>query len=222
MIAEVYKDNLKTPSFNVSNKIRDSIILSFIQTTSKFINHIKSSKFSKKLNEEELTQEFIALLRREVNLLKYSFCIGQEYKDIYKSGKGRTDFYFYPLEEGTSTQSIFSGEAKRLPSPLPISRKKEYVIGDNQNGGIERFKIEKHGKGLEKSCIIAFVEKEDFKYWIIQINKWIKSQAKVSSDWQNSECLNKLIDNIQYFICNSSALRKSDSIYLDHFWINTI
>jgi hypothetical protein len=222
MIAEEYKDpNNPIPLFNMEmNRTTRCIINSFIQTTPKFLTHLKSATFSKKtLNEEELTQEFVALLRREINGLQYPFLVGQEYKDIYNNSKGRTDFYFYPIEEGKSTQSVFSGEAKRLPSPPPLEREQEYVIGNDKNGGIERFKIEKHGKGLKESCVLGFVEKEGFQFWSSKINSWIIALAQKNSDWNNSEILNMVQEKAQYYISTSSVLRVNDPILLNHFWI---
>ncbi len=222
MIADEYKSSSNPISLfdiEIDNTI-NCIINSFIHTTPKFLNHIKSGSISKQnLNEEELTQEFVALLRREIISLEYSFCVGQEYRDIYNEAKGRTDFYFYPLEESKSTESIFSGEAKRLPSPMPLQREKEYVIGQRQNGGIERFKIEKHGKGLKKSCLIGFIEKNDFNYWSLNINDWIKNLALNDSNWNISEILKSENQNNSYSIYSSLAIRPHDSIFLNHFWI---
>lgn len=223
MIAEEYqKYYTPIPSFDITmDKSTRCIMNSFIQTTPKFLSHLKSASFSKQtLNEEDLTQEFVALLRREINALQYPFLVGQEYKDIYNNSKGRTDFYFYPIEEGKSTQSIFSGEAKRLPAPPPLEREQEYVIGNVENGGIERFKIEKHGKGLNRSCVLAFVEKEDFQFWFSKINSWIIALSQNNSDWKSSETLNAIYDEAQYCLSVSSVLRANNSIVLNHFWID--
>ena len=70
-------------------------------------------------------------------------------------------FYFYEIEKGKTNVPLFVVEAKILPAPLPKKREKEYVKGDKKNGGIERFKLEKHAKGLNQCGMVGFVQQNN-------------------------------------------------------------
>ena len=93
-----------------------------------------------------------------------------QYNDLFYSTKGIPDFYFYESEKGKTNKPLFIVEAKILPAPLPKTREKEYVIGENKNGEIERFKIGRHGKWLNKCGIFGFVESESFEFWKDNVN----------------------------------------------------
>ena len=142
----------------------------------------------------------------------------ENYKDAYNLSKGFSDFFFYPNEQNISTASIFSVESKRLPSPTK-SREKEYVIGDKNNGGIERYKTEKHGKGLFVCGLLGFVEKESFSYWEVTINNWIKELAKIDKDWHKDEIFFEVESNTDFCFLKSIAHRKIDDINLIHLWV---
>ena len=175
-------------------KTIDSIIVSFKETTPYFKNHI--TKFTHKaLNEEKLTQEFVALLRRKT--IDLPFLIGQE-----------------------KAESFFDVEAKRLTDKFPKNRKKEYVIGENKNGGIERFKIEKHGKGISQCGIVGFIEDLTTDYWLKTINGWIIELSQTNDNWFEDEILFDPTDSDNYCCSFSNAKRlNSDSVLLHHFWI---
>jgi hypothetical protein len=119
------------PDFEITGspkakRIQNAIIL----TGNKFIGHIAGVKKNYKLkvlNEKQLTQEFVALLRRTLKNQEFPFCLGQEYSDICTEGantKRAVDFYFYSSEEDRKTKSIYSVEAKRLPSPTAKRKRK--------------------------------------------------------------------------------------------------
>ncbi len=213
--AEYQLPNIET-SIQIGMHLK-SILAAYISTTPKFKKHIL--KFThKNLNEEELTQEFVNLLRRETTDL--SFLISNEKKDIYQLTKGKSDFYFYPKEQEATTESFFDVEAKILTDRFPKSREKEYVIGDSKNGGIERYKNEQHGKGLEKCGMIGFIEKENFEYWLKEVNKWIVELTTKNSFWEKSEILKKVQLNNDYSLFVSKTKRKTKSdLKLNHFWI---
>lgn len=198
-------------------KTIDSIIESFKETSPIFKNHI--TRFTHKvLNEQELTQEFVALLRRKT--INLPFLIGQEKADLYQMSGGRVDFYFYWKEETETTESFFDVEAKILTDRFPKDRKKEYVIGDKKNGGIERFKIEKHGKGLSQCGIVGFIENYTPDYWIKTINKWIIDLSYINSDWFENEILVETSNSDNYRYSTSITKRvSSDTVLLHHFWI---
>lgn len=219
MIAEEQFDNTreKFKSSIPFGKTIATIINTFKITTPYFKTHI--SQFTHKiLNEEELTQEFVSLLRRKTT--EYPFLIGQEKKDLYYHSKGRSDFYFYWKEETATTESFFDVESKILTDRFPKDRKKEYVIGNKNNGGIERYKIEKHGKGLDECGMLGFVEKENFEYWLTLINRWIENLAESDSTWTKDEVIKE--EEVQTeFVYLKSVVHtiSSRDVRLHHFWL---
>lgn len=199
-------------------KTIDSIIESFKETSPIFKSHI--TRFTHKvLNEPELTQEFVALLRRKTTNLP--FLIGQEKADLYQMSGGRIDFYFYWKEETETTESFFDVEAKILTDRFPKERKREYVIGETQNGGIERFKIEKHGKGLSQCGMVGFIENITSNEWIKTINEWIIELSKTNANWHRDEVLVESTHSDNYLYSTSTVKRiSSEPVLLHHFWIN--
>ena len=119
-----------------------------------------------------------------------------------------------------TTESFFDVEAKRLTDKFPKNRKKEYVIGENKNGGIERFKIEKHGKGISQCGIVGFIEDLTTDYWLKTINGWIIELSQTNDNWFEDEILFDPTDSDNYCCSFSNAKRlNSDSVLLHHFWI---
>ncbi|NBG66876.1 hypothetical protein [Acidiluteibacter ferrifornacis] len=173
----------------------------------------------KKLNEDELTQIYIEQAQILIRQQDYPFNISSQYRDIYNLSKGYSDFYFYPNEQGISNTSIFSVECKRLPAP-EAAREKEYVYGIYNNGGIERYKTEKHGKGLNDCGLLGYIEKDNPKQWLTKINKWITDIALTNKSWSADESLSEIESNVEYCFLESIALRKTDDLKLIHLWIN--
>ena len=221
MIAEENLSNTSTPNIGVSNtNVLLRIGKLMTQTVPSFKAYIVSDFYKKsKLNEDDFTQVYIEQAQILIRKYDYPFNINGQYRDITNLSKGFSDFYFYPNEQHISTASIFSVECKRLPSPPPKSREKEYVIGTNNNGGIERYKTEKHGKGLDKCGLLGFIEKEDSAYWLKEINSWIVDLTKINSDWKKDEILSEIESTIDYSIIQSIAHKKRDTINLTHLWI---
>jgi len=214
-LSDKYIHNISVPKTNVVMLINDLM--------KETIPYFKSSLIlgfhkKKNLNEEDMTQIFTTQAQILIRKKDYPFNVEAEYKDIYNLSKGYSDFFFYPNEQNISTASIFSVESKRLPSPEK-PREKEYVIGDKNNGGIERYKTEKHGKGLYECGLLGFIEKENSKYWEEIINKWIKELAKTVKNWNNDEILSKVESNTDFCFLKSIARRKSDDINLTHLWV---
>jgi hypothetical protein len=219
MIAEEADYNQPIPETSIQIGMHlESILSAFIDTTPKFKNHIL--KFTHKiLNEEELTQEFVNLLRRETTDMP--FLISNEKKDLYQFTSGRSDFYFYQREQDATTESFFDVEAKILTDKFPKAREKEYVKGDKNNGGIERYKTEDHGSGLNKCAILGFIKENDSVFWIKKINSWILELTKLDTFWSEKECLKKEKTEVDFSIFKSITQRKKlANIELFHFWLN--
>ncbi|MDR2406616.1 MAG: hypothetical protein LBE13_00660 [Bacteroidales bacterium] len=173
------------------------------------------------LNENQTTQIFVEQIEVQIKPIE-SIGVKNQYSDVFLGTKGIPDFYFHKVEEGITHFPLFVVEAKRLPAP-DKRREKEYVVGNKENGGIKRYKIEKHGKGLSACGMIGFVEKENFHYWQTTINKWIVELANTTDFWESDEML-IAIDNEEhqdYIILNSIVHRiASENVFLYHLWIN--
>ncbi len=220
MIAEENLSNKSNPQISISNANIVLLISKLMkQAVPNFKTYIASDFYKKsKLNEDDFTQIYIEQAQILIRNHDYPFNINGQYHDITNLSKGFSDFYFYPNEQNVSTASFFSVESKRLPSPTK-SREKEYVIGITNNGGIERYKIEKHGKGMNECGLLGFVEKENPIHWTITINNWIKDLAKTDKNWNSDEVLSEIESNSDFCVLKSIAQRKSDGINLIHLWI---
>jgi hypothetical protein len=219
MIAEE-ELNSNSPSSSIPKGTTVSYILKSIkESPNSFKVALTNPKIEKKLNEDELTQ----ILVSQINtiLIKRGSIIAQtQYHDVFEGTKGIPDIYFQELETGQFNEPLFIVEAKRLPTQ-PTAREKEYVIGTRKNGGIERFKIERHGKGLSECGIIGFIEKEDNDYWVKVINSWIGYLAETNEFWNNNEKVKKEENDTDWMYLKSIAHRTSSTdIQLHHFWIN--
>lgn len=91
-------------------------------------------------------------------------------------------------------ETLIAIEAKRLPSPPPKSREREYLIGlDKNSGGLERFKLGIHGKKALAWVMLGYVQRNDFSSWLKRINGWIDELAQGRQSpqlvWESSEKL---------------------------------
>mgnify|MGYP003612853821 CR=1 FL=1 len=121
-------------------------------------------------------------------------------------------------------------EAKRLPTPIySESQETEYVCykESTKQGGIERFKTNKHGSKLPYSLMVGYIQQENANHWLTKVNEWITEQIKKSSNesisWINEDML---IQDSTFKIDNaitkytSEHLRSNDEkIKLYHYWI---
>ncbi|MDT0651223.1 MULTISPECIES: hypothetical protein [Flavobacteriaceae] len=198
--------------------IRRKILESISNTAKPFIHSIHTHKNSD-WNEDSLTQVFIAQNTVQLQKLSTSLMVATQYRDIYHKTKGIPDVFYSMIEEGRDHKPSFVMEAKRLPTPIS-SREKEYVVGKttagNPNGGIERFKLGKHGAGHSHCGMLAFVEKEEYQYWLKNINSWI---AELYPIWSESELLKLQKNYAHYSHYKSKVEREKDEVNLDHFWI---
>lgn len=195
-----------------------SIIIEGIQAAcAPFKKASTQSNLRLPLNENKLTQILVEQIEGKI---KNQPAIGvkNQYSDLFLGTKGVPDFYFHTVEEGATHEPLFVVESKRLPSS---TFEREYVIGQTQNGGIERFKIEKHGKGLSQCGIVGFIENYTTDYWIKAINKWIVELSKTNANWHRDEVLVESTHSDNYLYSTSTVKRiSSEPVLLHHFWIN--
>ena len=219
MLAEGYSYMDSEPSLsNQEGKTIDYIYECLKKACVPFKNASRQSNLILPLNENKYTQIFVEQI--EVFVKSHpNIGVKNQYSDTFYGTKGIPDFYFHKVEEGVHNLPIIIFEAKILSTSLGAKREKEYVLGDKNNGGIERYKIEKHGKGLGECGLIGFVEKENSKHWKIKINNWIKDLGKTDKNWNNDEILSEVESNTDFCFLKSIAHRKSGDINLTHLWV---
>tara|TARA_R110002020_G_scaffold425240_3_gene634683 strand:+ start:1706 stop:2380 length:675 start_codon:yes stop_codon:yes gene_type:complete len=221
MVAEDNIFNLSQPNIDLpQNRM---IVLAkecMVETVVHFKSYLKLEFHTKeKLSENDLTQLYTKQAQIHIRRKDYPFNIEGQYQDVYNQSKGFSDFFFYPNEQNVALSSIYSVESKRLPSP-DKNREKEYVIGDKNNGGIERYKTEKHGKSLSECGLLGFVEDKDFNHWHTTINGWIDELSKLpKTNWKSNEMLSEANGNTDYCILKSIAHRALSEVSLTHLWV---
>lgn len=204
------------------NSTLGMILQSIYDSYSPFLS-VLGNHLNKNLSSEKaLVQEFVIQndiqLRKRINSLR----IEKEYTDNFYGTKGIPDFAYLPLEEGISHEPLFIVEAKILPAPDNRTvREKEYVIGNKNNGGIERFKTGKHGIGVNFCGLIGFIKDDKtIDDWIKKINSWIIEKCHDEPlVWFPDEVLQKDVNSLNII---SLAKRKTDSVSLIHFFISII
>lgn len=221
MVIDDFSEESTETSFSIdlsTEDIRDKILESISNTAKPFVHSVHTHK-NTDWNEDSLTQVFIAQNTVQLQKLSSSLMVAAQYRDIYHKTKGIPDVFYSMIEEGRDHKPSFVMEAKRLPTPTS-TREKEYVVGKtttgNPNGGIERFKLGKHGAGHSHCGMLAFVEKEEYQYWLKNINSWI---AELYPVWSESELLKLQKNYSHYSHFKSKAERDKGEVYLDHFWI---
>ena len=222
MIAEEYSYTDSVPS--LSNQ--EGKTISFIYDCLKkscipFKKASSQTNLALPLNENKYTQIFVEQV--EVFVKSHpNIGVKNQYSDTFYGTKGIPDFYFHKVEEGVHNEPIMVWEAKILSTSLGAKREKEYVIGDKNNGGIERYKTEKHGKRLNECGLLGFVEDKDFNHWNKTINNWINDLVTTTKDWNNDETLLEVESNTDFCVLKSIAHRKTDDINLTHLWVSII
>lgn len=124
-------------------------------------------------------------------------------------------------------------EAKRLPTPsYSGSQKTEYVCykDSTKQGGIERFKTNKHGNKLPFSLMVGYIQQENPNHWHTKVNEWITEQIQKSSNesisWINEDMLIQdstfKNDNVITKYTSEHLRSNDEKIKLYHYWINLI
>lgn len=121
-------------------------------------------------------------------------------------------------------------EAKRLPTPNSVVRdEREYVFVDHSqnrfegNGGIERFKLNKHGEGLPVAIMFGYVQSNTFEFWEEKVNQWLQTYSSMAPCYQDEKLvrINSKANRFQSThlrIDYKSKLKMSD-VAIFHFWI---
>lgn len=225
---KMLKDNFDS----ISNIPNPSIAKGSI--TKKLIEFLEStllifqSEFRNELNAaEEVLNEYLGkTLNYHSKTLPFIF----QQETIQKQNKGQNRkvdigvFYHY-----ADSNPFYTIEAKRLPT-LPRKREKEYVFGDDQlklSGGIERYKHNVHGVNLSQSALVAYIQKENPRFWFNEINDWIDQliSGKIESElsWNSDDFLINTCGFKNACLAKfKSTSNKSNNtqIILNHYFVN--
>lgn len=121
-------------------------------------------------------------------------------------------------------------EAKRLPTPKSARRdEREYVFVDHSqnqfegNGGIERFKLNKHGEGLPVAIMFGYVQSNTFEYWEEKVNQWLQTYSSMVPSYSD-EKLERIGPNANRFLSTHQRIdyknkQRMQDIKICHFWI---
>lgn len=186
--------------------------------------HREAHESEEALNAQ-LCKHLNAAARRE------NFSMAHFHHEERQGDRRRVDLSAQPVDETIiagkayqDDQPFLVFECKRLPADRK-SREREYVTGDNSNGGIQRFKLGLHGATLARAAMIAYVQKSTCSEWVAKINDWIKELSESSkTSWSEAERLEVsvfcLAKRLLRSVSNHSRVSSSSShIELTHLWV---
>lgn len=222
MIVDRITSSQPVSDFGVTPKSNSEFIECSLQKASiLFVEEMSRNAFNRSaLSEPQLCQQYVIHLGKVLYNDSIPIQVQREIQDIWTDGadsKRSVDFAFFNNEYSVDTKPLFAMEAKRLAG-FTGDREKEYVIGSNRNGGIERFKIGAHGNELPECGMLGFIEIENARYWHTTINKWIEDLADEIT-WYKSEVLSAITTDNICAKSYSNVVRENSGLRLLHFWI---
>jgi len=119
-------------------------------------------------------------------------------------------------------------EGKRLPTPGGKAREREYVTGGNlRTGGMQRFKLGLHGKGMPVAVMVGYIQKGTPAGWHSRINGWIANlsdEFQFDGEWTRADRLRLIAREsaARVLVLESSHTRQSEmggSLALHHFLV---
>jgi hypothetical protein len=217
------------PEIDSSMKAIDKVV-TFLDTYLPKFPFVYKNKTTKTqlTHEDDVSQTLSIYLNRQVHKNNLFFIHFQYH---YLKTRRSSDFGILAIEDNNPNDvdsAFFVIEAKWLPLPkLDKNREKEYVIGNPDGGGIERFKRGNHGAGLAKSAMVAYIQSENCPHWFTKVNGWIQDLmgTSVSSDilWNSDDLLvfqNQFDTTFKYRSTNTRIHKgKTDEIQLVHYWL---
>jgi len=119
-------------------------------------------------------------------------------------------------------------ECKRLPTPPPKKREREYVTGGNtsRSGALQRFKLGLHARDHNRTVVIGYVQKRSCAEWHRTINSWIddliNGNEQDDCDWHEGEQLKGYAEDPQGLArCESLHPRQGkQDIRVIHLWVD--
>lgn len=173
-------------------------------------------------NESGLNSKFVIVMNSK-NSNEMFYFHHENPEDHANGNSPRVDIGIYAKSD--TYMPFFVIEGKRLDKSIQnyTTRKKEYVVNNN-GGGIERFKMDIHGKELLLAGMLGYVQTDNFSTWSTRINNYIEEEIQSSSIdvvWDRHDLLALDTSNTLYATYGSKHLRLSGSeIDLYHLWLN--
>lgn len=189
-------------NFSANGKIAS--LLNFLE---KHLTEFSGNRYLKTNTHEEILNQ---KLFRYLSCQNTAFVFIPENRDETGVNKSKPDFGVYEKYEvyDDNQKRFFDIECKRL---YDITKSKQYVLGET--GGIQRFKENKHGKGLPYSAMIGYVEIEDFYFWHNKVNSWISDKNEHLEEIAIKEIA-------KYKSTHKRIDTQKRPIELLHFWLN--
>ncbi len=131
----------------------------------------------------------------------------------------------------TKYDPILVIECKRIPAPS-VDREREYVTGaesDKITGGIQRFKLGRHGARLDVVAMVGYVQAGTASHWCNEINGWIlqlvDNPLGDGCVWDETEILRSVTEDGSKDVFSYRSVHKrtaepaSEEIEIYHLWI---
>jgi len=191
------------------------------QTVDSFPQYLINSNFSGK-NEKDINQMLATYLN---NCTADFFCIDTFRFSFIKDTSIESSNYnpdigvMLGTKMSSTTNSFFHIECKRLPARTGHER--EYVQG--KLGGIQRFKEGNHGKGLNYSAMVGYIQSGTIEEWHEKVNSWIDEliQTDKKLNWINEDkIIPRLFGDFQKYTSLHTRLNHFDQIKLYHYWVD--
>ena len=203
---------------------RKAVLRIIFQSIENTITHfiITVEPFIDSFNEDAFTQEFVEKNDFQLSKLTNSIGVKNQYKDIIYKTKGIPDIYYHFKEEEGIRKPIFIIEAKVLPAPSK-DRNKEYVYGcfkksGSPSGGIQRFRVEKQGKGQDQCGLLAYILEANSLNWHSRINNWIRELNINGSPEEEYLTYDNQKENYSK-LTSKITKNTNEELTIHHFWI---
>ncbi|MCI5218941.1 MAG: hypothetical protein D3914_07080 [Candidatus Electrothrix sp. LOE2] len=183
-------------------------------------------------NEKGLNSRLTRFIINAANQENF-FAQPESMEDETQGNSPATDIGIYLKvnpDTGIDSPRITVFEGKRLSTQLQKKRRREYVIGREEKGkhvscgGIERFKLGKHGGKLNHAGMIGYLQDGTPETWHEKINTWIRELCGQSSEpaWSEQEQLTPTTNNGRVTEYTSAVERSDSKLHLTHLWISLV
>lgn len=169
-------------------------------------------------DNENKKNQHLAEVFNLIGTLNEKVRFGVNNEHIREGENTREDIYFYLPDDGHTR--VYYVEGKRLPK-FSTRCEEEYVQGRNASnnplGGIERYKLGKHGEPerIKHNGLIAYVENQSISEWENIINASIKKNYPNDSLLRQIPQNNKEYESVHEYNCDVEG-----SFIMHHFWID--
>jgi len=215
---------------NVEKKTLQDAVVQWIYT--KLSGWRDENDYARDASEPRMNSDLSLFLEAQSKVESLMFIFHHENP---ATGQCREDMGMFKVNNYGNRTQFLAIECKRLPPP-GSDREREYVSRTKVengkikvSGGIQRFKLGKHGAKLDTVIMIGYIQKEDINYWHQKINKWIlelsSAKKKDNCEWRADEILSpfEIDENSRKGRSRSKHPRVSTCIppiiIIHHLWI---